>query len=144
MTVKRHAEITAKRRARRWPVYVVTIVFFIALSALITGQSWLEEPFFIFAIPIGNLLAWVMIFSLSFSIWLILRKTAFRTIASFLLIPPALWLPVSILLAGNVYLNNFSGWYYITWLVYTGLCILLPFLLIITVIMIRLNRQFHT
>jgi hypothetical protein len=111
-------------------VAVCLLVFLLAVTALVGGGPWLETPTVLFSIPLGNFLAWVMAFSLPLSAWPILRDSHLRWPVLVLVAMGALWLPVSILLAGNVYLNYSGGMPLIAWHVYTGLCVVLPLVLI--------------
>jgi len=111
---------------------VVTVsAFVLACTALVTGPPWLEKPSFIFNIPAGNLLAWLMVFSPSFWVWISSRHSALLKPATMLLGCGALWLPVIMLLAGNINLNYSGGWQLIASVAYTGICIIGPLVLIL-------------
>ncbi len=101
----------------------------LALAALLTGGAWLGKPTVLFGVPAGNLVAWVMHAALPLMAWSSLRHGALRRLAAMLVLLGAVWLPVSILLAGNVALNFRHDGRSLTWIVYSGACLLLPVLL---------------
>jgi hypothetical protein len=104
--------------------------FLLAAALLVTGGSWLETPTVLYGIPAGNLLAWSMEFSLPLSAWLLLRNSPLRWPALLLVLLGALWLPASILLAGNVNLNYAEDLPFAVWLVYSASCVIIPLVLI--------------
>lgn len=112
-------------------LFVVALVaFLLALAALLAGGAWLGRPTVLLGIPAGNLVAWVMVAALPLAAWSLLRPGALRRLAAMLLLMGAAWLPVSILLAGNVSLNFQRDGPALAWLVYSGTCLLLPVLLL--------------
>ncbi|HWM29066.1 MAG TPA: hypothetical protein VNQ14_11450 [Woeseiaceae bacterium] len=122
--------------------------FLLAAAALVTGGSWLETPTVLFGIPTGNLLAWLMAFSLPLSAWLLLRNSPLRWPALLLVLMGALWLPASILLAGNVNLNYAEDLPFATWLIYCAFCLAIPLVLIAgwtaVRLLVRLRARFRS
>jgi len=112
-------------------------VFFAALIALVTGQSWLGTPDPIVGIPLGNLLAATMMACLPLAALAFLKDSVLRWPAIVLAVLGLFWLPISILLAGNVYLSHFSGWAFRGWLIVSAICLLLPVALMLAGAVIR-------
>jgi hypothetical protein len=110
-------------------VALALLAFVLAAWALSTGSPWLGAPV-VLGIPAGNLLAWLMMVSLPLAGWVLLRRGQFRRPAGILVLMGALWLPVSMLLAGNVQLNFQGGGLSLTWLAYTGACLVGPAVLL--------------
>ena len=105
------------------------IAFFLAGAALLTGEPWLGSPTALAGIPAGNLLAWILAMSPPLAAWLFVGHGALRRLVAILALMGVLWLPVSILLAGNVSLNFSGGGRLLVWLFYTGACQAVPIML---------------
>jgi hypothetical protein len=112
-------------------LFVIGLVaFLLALGTLMAGGAWLGKPTVLFSIPAGNLVAWVMMVALPLAAWPSLRQGALRRAAAMLILLGAFWLPMSILLAGNVSLNFQRDGLALAWMVYSGACLLLPVVLL--------------
>jgi hypothetical protein len=120
------------------------VVFLLATASVVAGRPWLEQPTPLFGIPIGNLLAWLMAFSLPLTAWLALRNSALHWPLLVLVLLGTLWLPVCILLAGNVYLNYAEDMPFVASLVYSGFCMVLPLVLVAGWSVVRLLAQFRS
>ncbi|MFU8897174.1 MAG: hypothetical protein ACNA8J_12415 [Gammaproteobacteria bacterium] len=112
-------------------VAAALLAFCIALAALLAGQPWLGKPALLFGIPAGNLLAWLLMFSLPLAAWLLLPTGRLRRANLLPVLMGACWLPVSIVLAGNIYLNYMGGWRLGLWLAYSGVNLGMPLLLLL-------------
>jgi len=90
----------------RWlPVACTVVVAFTAYS-LLTGQDWLGRAAPVVLVPLGNLAAWALFGALAVVGWWPHRAGAgFRRLALTTIGAAALWLPLSIALAGNELLN---------------------------------------
>lgn len=113
---------------RAW-VAAAGLAFLLAAGGLLSGRPWLGNPTHLFGIPAGNLLAWVAVVALPVAARMAARAGRLRQLAAALLIAALAWLPVSILLAGNVALNFQGGARLLAWLLYTGAMLVLPLLL---------------
>jgi hypothetical protein len=120
------------------------LVFLLATLGLVAGRPWLEQPTALFGIPIGNLLAWLMALSLPLTVWLALRTSGLRWPLLVLVLMGALWLPVCILLAGNVYLNYSEDMPFVASLIYSGFCMVLPLVLVAGWSVVRLLARFRS
>lgn len=130
---------------KKWAFVAASLLLFLLAGAgLATGGPWLECPTALFGVPVGNLLAWLMAFSLPLSAWLVLRNSTLHWPMLILVVMGALWLPVSILLAGNVYLNYSGGMPFVAWLIYSGFCQALPLVLIAGWTVVRLLARFRS
>jgi hypothetical protein len=114
---------------RRLLFAAALIAYFLAGAALLTGKSWLGSPTALAGIPAGNLLAWILSMLPPFAVWLLVRHDALRRATATLVLMGVLWLPVSILLAGNVSLNFPGGGRSLAWFLYTGACQAVPIML---------------
>jgi hypothetical protein len=103
--------------------------FLLAVGGLLSGRPWLGDPTHLSGIPAGNLLAWVAAVALPVAARMVAPAGRLRQLAAALVIAALAWLPVSVLLAGNVALNFQGGGRFLAWLVYTGAMLLLPVLL---------------
>jgi hypothetical protein len=110
---------------RAW-VAAAVLAFLLAAGGLLSGRPWLGNPTHLFGIPAGNLLAWVAVVALPVAARMAARAGRLRQLAAALVIAALAWLPVSILLAGNVALNFQGGGRLLAWLVYTGAMLVLP------------------
>jgi hypothetical protein len=115
--------------ARRAGFAAAVLAFLLAAGGLLSGRPWLGNPTHLFGIPAGNLLAWVAVAALPVAARMAARTGRLRQLAAALLIAALAWLPVSILLAGNVALNFQGGGRLLAWLAYTGAMLVLPVLL---------------
>lgn len=96
---------------------LLAVVVFVVLS-LLRGASYLETPL-PGGLPLGNVLAALGLCAMAGAATaLSLRGTGLRTAALASLVGAALWLPASVLLAGNPQLN-FGGGRGATWLVFS-------------------------
>jgi hypothetical protein len=111
--------------------------FVLAGVMLATGGAWLAEPTALSGIPVGNLVAWVFQLALPAAAWLWLRGGPLGRMATAVLWLGVLWLPISILLAGNVELNFSGGWKSLAWIVLSAACVVLPLVLMAGWIMVR-------
>ncbi len=94
----------------------------LALAALVSGSEWLgaELPG---GVPLGNLLAASILFAPALAGWLAARpRTRQRLWATMTLVVALAWLPVSMLLAGNVALN-FHGERGAAWLGFSAVVV---------------------
>ena len=102
--------------------------FVAAGGALVTGDQRLSLPSPLFSIPWGNLVAAAMIASLPLAALALIRGGRLlwpaRIVAGFVVI----WLPVSMAMAGNIYLNDFGALYGV-FQAYSAACVVLPLLL---------------
>jgi hypothetical protein len=125
----------------RWLLLAAAqLVFLLAAVHLALGHHGLASPAGPFGIPRGNLLAWAMIAALPLAAWLALLNSSLSRVALVLAILGTLWLPVSILLAGNVELNFAGGLPLLAWLAYTAVCLLGPVLLALGWLVLRFFR----
>ena len=103
-------------------IVAAAVLLALAVSAglsLIGGASCLDAPL-AGAVPLGNLLAAVGLCAMAGAAVVIsTRGTGLRAAALAALAGAMLWLPVSVLLAGNLQLN-FSGGRGTTWLVFSA------------------------
>lgn len=127
-----------------WAFVAALLVFLLASAGLVAGRPWLEQPTALFGIPIGNLLAWLMVLSLPLTAWLALRNSALHWPLLVLVVMGALWLPVCILLAGNIHLNYSEDMPFVASLVYSALCMVLPLVLIAGWNVVRLLARFRS
>jgi hypothetical protein len=107
-------------------VAVLVAVAAFSVWSLVSGASYLEAML-PGGLPLGNVLFPLGPAAVAgVAVLLSVPRTALRLVSAISLVVAALWLPVSILLAGNLTLN-FSGWRDSAWLVYTtamGLAVL--------------------
>jgi hypothetical protein len=114
----------------RWPLLAAAqLLFLLAGAHLLLGHHGLARPTPLFDLPLGHLLAWTMMFSLPLAAWLALLYSRLARAALALLVLGVIWLPVSMLLAGNVALNFAGGPRLVIWLAYSAACLLGPLVL---------------
>jgi len=114
----------------RWlSLAAAQLVFLLAAVHLLLGHHGLARPTPLFGLPLGHVLAWAMMFSLPLAAWLALLYSRLAGAALGFVCLGVLWLPVSLLLAGNIALNFSGGPRLIAWLAYSAACLLGPLLL---------------
>jgi hypothetical protein len=95
----------------------------LALAALVSGRDWLTHDL-PGGLPLGNLLAASILCAPALVGWLAARpRTRQRLWATMTLVAALAWLPVSMLLAGNVALN-FSGERGAAWLGFSAVVVI--------------------
>jgi len=100
-------------------VVIVLAIAAFALLSLASGASYLETML-PGGLPLGNVLSALGLCAIAGAAFLIsARRTALGVVSVTSLIAAVTWLPVSIVLAGNLQLN-FSGWRGSAWLAYTS------------------------
>lgn len=109
---------------------LLSLVVIASTTALVSGADWLGAVSPV-GIPAGNLVAWAMLASLNALPVVLAMKIVPRAVAWTLLALAALWLPVSFLLFGNVYLSNAGPLALRIWLGYTALLVLAPLSLLV-------------
>lgn len=95
----------------------------LALAALVSGSEWLgaELPG---GLPLGNLLGASILFAPALAGWLAARpRTRQRLWSTMTLVAALAWLPVSMLLAGNVALN-FHGDRGVAWMGFSAVVVI--------------------
>lgn len=123
----------------RWTLLALAqLVFLLAAVHLALGHHGLAGPTGLLGIPRGNLLAWAMIAALPLAAWLALLDSGLARAALVIFILGLLWLPVSMLLAGNLQLNFAGGLPLLAWLAYSAVCLLGPVLLALGWLLLRL------
>lgn len=104
--------------------------FVAAAGALISAGDWLVVASPLFGIPWGNLVAAAMLALPSFAALAVIREGFLLWPARLAAGVAVLWLPVSMAMAGNVYLNDFGARYDV-FRAYSAACAGLPLLLLV-------------
>lgn len=116
---------------RRIAAGLAFAAFLVCGFVLISGWPGPGLDFPVLGVPIGNLLAWVMAVTPALAAWWMLADGPLRRISGYILVLGIGWFPLSWILAGNVLLNFAGDWRLLTWFVLTGICLLLPLVLMI-------------
>ena len=123
--------VTTPEASVRWGRFAVSmLVFLLAVAGLLSGPAWLGNAS-LFALPAGNLVAWVANIALALAAREVVRGGRAQKASVMLVIAGIAWLPVSTLLAGNVSLNFQGGGRLLAWLIYSGALLVLPVLLML-------------
>lgn len=118
-------------RAASWPLFSASAGCSLAAAgALLSAGSWPVHASPLFGIPWGNLVAAVMIASPSLGALALIRRGRMLWPARIAAGLAVAWLPASMAMAGNIYLNDFGPMYDV-FRAYSAFCVLLPVLLLL-------------